>query len=84
MRTQVPDYKTKPKAQTGGNAMHLAGKMTLERFLKKHKDGFVVPDYHGRFHWHVFNVRGLFSPVANKGITNMFSVEEHWHINLCE
>ena len=30
--------------------MHLAGRMTLERFLEKHKDGFVVPDYHGGFH----------------------------------
>ena len=30
--------------------MHLAGRRTLERFLEKHKDGFVVPDYHGGFH----------------------------------
>lgn len=36
--------------------MHLSGRMTLERFLERYKDGFVIPDYHGGFHWHTFNV----------------------------
>lgn len=30
--------------------MHLSGRMTLERFLEKYEDGFVIPDYHGGFH----------------------------------
>ena len=46
--------------------MHLAGRMTLERFLKKHKDGFVVPDYHGGFHWHIFNVLRYGFPFESK------------------
>lgn len=46
--------------------MHLAGRMTLERFLKKHKDGFVVPDYHGGFHWHIFNVLRYGFPFSSK------------------
>ena len=46
--------------------MHLAGRMTLERFLEKHKDGFVVPDYHGGFHWHIFNVLRYGFPFSSK------------------
>lgn len=46
--------------------MHLAGRMTLERFLEKYKDGFIVPDYHGGFHWHVFNVLRYGFPFSSK------------------
>ena len=46
--------------------MHLAGRMTLERFLEKHKDGFVAPDYHGGFHWHIFNVLRYGFPFRSK------------------
>lgn len=46
--------------------MHLAGRMTLEGFLEKHKDGFVMPDYHGGFHWHIFNVLRYGFPFESK------------------
>ena len=46
--------------------MHLACRMTLERFLEKHKDGFVAPDYHGGFHWHIFNVLRYGFPFRSK------------------
>ena len=46
--------------------MHLAGRMTLERFLEKYKDGFIVPDYHGGFHWHIFNVLRYGFPFSSK------------------
>lgn len=39
--------------------MHFAGRMKLWKFLEKFKDGFIVPDYHGGFHWH-FNFAGLY------------------------
>ena len=46
--------------------MHLSGKMTLERFLEKYKDGFIVPDYHRGFHWHTFNVLRFGFPFSSK------------------
>ena len=46
--------------------MHLSGRMTLEKFLETHKDGFVVPDYHGGFHWHMWNVLRYGFPFSTK------------------
>lgn len=46
--------------------MHLAGRMTLERFLEKHKDGFIVPDHHGEFHCYIFNVLRYGFPFSSK------------------
>ena len=46
--------------------MHLACRMTLERFQEKHKDGFVAPDYHGGFHWRIFNVLRYGFPFESK------------------
>lgn len=46
--------------------MHLSGRMTLERFLEKYEDGFTIPDYHGGFHWHLWNVLRYGFPFSNK------------------
>ena len=46
--------------------MHLSDRMTLERFLEKHKDGFVIPDYHGGFHWHMWNVLRYGFPFSSR------------------
>lgn len=46
--------------------MHLSDRITLKRFLETHKDGFVIPYYHGGFHWHMFNVLSYGFPFCSK------------------
>ena len=46
--------------------MHLLERMTLEKFMGKYEDGFVIPDYHGGFHLHMWNVLRYGFPFTNK------------------